>query len=132
VQIVNFKPEHGVCLGDAEGKHAALAERGVAYTLMNGRPIFSCGAVVLWDGMAEAWFLTGTEAAKHPVSVVKTTMFLIADTIGKLKLHRLQATIDAENETAVRFAEALAFKREGLMQKFSPDGKDYYLYARVI
>jgi len=132
MQIVEFKEEHAKWLGDTEGKHAALAEKGVAYTLMNGNPVFCCGAVELWDGMAEAWFITGKDAVKHPVSIMKTTMFLIADTIGKLNLHRLQATIEADNETAVRFVEGLAFKREGLMRKFGPDGKDYYLYARII
>ncbi len=36
------------------------SKRGQAFTyFLNGKPIFACGIVQLWDGVAEAWVLCG-------------------------------------------------------------------------
>lgn len=132
MEIVDFKEEHAEWLGDAEGKYATLAKQGMAYTLMNSQPIFCAGAAVFWPGVAEAWFLRGEEVTQHPVSVIRSTMLMIAETIGKLHLHRLQATILSTDERGIRFIEGLGFHSEGLMQGFGTNKENYYLYARIM
>ena len=131
MEIVDFKEEHAKCLCDTQGIYTNYARRGVAYTLMTTQPVFCAGAVLLWPGVAEAWFVKGGEVTNHPVSVFRHTMLMIAEAIGKLHLHRLQATVLSTDEKAIRFVEGLGFQREGLIRKFSTNQEDYYLYARI-
>jgi RimJ/RimL family protein N-acetyltransferase len=47
------------------------------------------------------------------------------------KIKRLQTSVKADSKLALRFAEWLGLKQEGLMKNYGPDGSDYYRYARI-
>ena len=44
---------------------------------------------------------------------------------------RVQAAVRTDWPEAQRFSRFLGFKQEGLMEKFGPDGSDYYRVARI-
>lgn len=52
-------------------------------------------------------------------------------TYHREKISRLQAYIKAGCPKHLRFAEWAGFERSGFLEKWGPDGSDYYLYARV-
>ena len=47
------------------------------------------------------------------------------------KPRRIQIEVKTDYRMGCRWAEALGFKREGLMRRWMPDGSDAYLYGRV-
>lgn len=47
------------------------------------------------------------------------------------KVHRIQAHVDPNFPPAVRWIKLLDFQYEGLMRKWSPDGRDMALWAMV-
>lgn len=44
---------------------------------------------------------------------------------------RIQAHVDPNFAPAVRWVELLGFQYEGLLRRFSPDGRDMAMYSRV-
>ncbi len=44
---------------------------------------------------------------------------------------RIDTAIDCTFEAAIRWADMLGFQREGVMQKYK-DGRDFYLYSKVV
>ena len=48
------------------------------------------------------------------------------------KIKRLQTSVKADCEMALRFASWLGLKPEGKMIGYGPDGSDYMRYARII
>ena len=49
----------------------------------------------------------------------------------KLKLHRLQTYVRSTNVRAIKWMEMCYFNREGLLKRYGPDIKDYYVYGRL-
>ena len=46
-------------------------------------------------------------------------------------LKRVSATINPDFPKAIKFAEKLGFKKEGVMRNFGPLGEDYLIYVKV-
>lgn len=96
---------------------------------VNGKPIICGGVVDLWAGVGEAWMLV-SETAKQLryTSIVGIKEFV--DDVFK-DYHRLQAIVDCENYEGIRLVEWLGFDREGMLRKYSMNGRDQFIYARV-
>ena len=45
--------------------------------------------------------------------------------------HRVQAYVKQDWEQAKRWIELVGMQEEGMVRKFSPDGRDHILYAKV-
>ena len=89
------------------------------------------GISLLWDGVAEAWFVLGVKGQEFPYRMAKIVKKMIMTMIEENNLFRLQASICSNDEKAVRFIKWLKFEEEGIMKKFGPDGADYIRYAWV-
>ena len=100
---------------------------GQAFTyFLNGKPVFACGIVQLWDGVAEAWLLAGNNVFDIKILAAKTIKQLQDQTCKKYKIKRLQTSVKANFERGLRFATWCGFEVEGLKRKYGPDGTDYY------
>jgi hypothetical protein len=120
------------CFPDLDERLHFIESSKMAWTIFyDGKPALSYGFEYKWDGMLEAWLLPGRVSITHGTLLSRGSRRLF-DKIGPhLNLRRLQIVVDVTREPAVRWAEFLKFKREGVMQKYGPEGNDYYMYART-
>jgi len=104
-----------------------------AFTLVdNGHLVAAGGIIPIWEGMGEAWLIPSDVMPRYRLRVIKTLRRRIDEIIDADNLRRLQATVRADYDVAVRFIEFLGFKREGLMKNYGPGGADHYMYSRII
>lgn len=108
------------------------ARLGLAVTaLVHGKPVAMFGCIMLWTGVAEMWSIISDDARRYPKQLTIVAKGF-SDIVAKsLSLHRLQLTVRFDEPRALRWAEYLGFEIEGLMHKYSPDGVDTYILARV-
>lgn len=112
----------------------AYSKSGPSCTLWaDETTVIACGGVACaaWKGFGEFWLVPSIHVPRYPKLVFKAARSFINDAINNMDLHRVQATIKANDPTAINWIERLGFEREGLMRKFGPNQEDQYLYARV-
>ena len=97
----------------------------------HGRPLAVFGCIPLWTGVGEAWLITDKDLSSiaRPFHRVTKKMFDIF--MSELNLVRLQVTVHSSNLQAVKWIKTLYFKEEGRLEKYGPDGKDFFMYARI-
>lgn len=101
-----------------------------AYTaLIDGEPIAIAGLIELWPGRAMAWSFLGEKAGPHMLALTR----VIGRFLKMCEHARIEAYVDPTFEAGHRWMELLGFEREtpGAMRRFTPDGRDQTLYARV-
>ena len=122
---LELRPEHKKYVVDIE-------DVGMSFTgLLNNHPIAAGGICYLWDGVAEGWVLASRDIFKYPIFCAKTIKKRTDLLAANNKIKRIQTAVKADSQKAIRFAEWLGFKKEGLMRNYGPDGSDHYLYAKV-
>lgn len=124
--VLELKPEHR--------KYAYfLKEIGMSFTgLVNDKPIAAGGVFHLWDGVAEGWVLASKEIYKYPIFCAKHIKRRTEIIIKANNIKRLQTSVKADCDVAVRFAKWMGLKEEGLMKSYGPDGSDFIRFAKVI
>ena len=124
--VLQLKPEHR--------KYAYfLKEIGMSFTgLVNNKPIAAGGVFHLWDGVAEGWVLASKEIYKYPIFCAKHIKRRTEIIIKANNIKRLQTSVKADCDVAVRFAKWMGLKEEGLMKSYGPDGSDFIRFAKVI
>ena len=124
--LLELKPEHR--------KYAYfLKEVGMSFTgLINNKPIAAGGVFHLWDGVAEGWVLATKDIYKYPVFCAKHIKQRTEIILKANKIKRLQTSVKANCDVALRFAKWLGLKEEGLMKNYGPDGSDFIRFARII
>lgn len=87
------------------------------------------GVVPACEDRYVAWALMSKDSGKNMVGITKAVKHFL-DTFGGT---RVEMHVREDFEQGKRWAEMLGFFCETPvpMRKFAPDGKDYYLYARV-
>ena len=125
-ETLELKPEHR--------KYAYfLKEVGMSFTgLVNDKPIAAGGVFHLWDGVAEGWVLATKDIYKYPVFCAKHIKQRTEIILQANKIKRLQTSVKADCDVALRFAKWLGLKEEGLMKQYGPDGSDFIRFARII
>ena len=125
-ETLELKPEHR--------KYAYfLKEIGMSFTgLVNNKPIAAGGVFHLWDGVAEGWVLATKDIYKYPVFCAKHIKQRTEIILKANKIKRLQTSVKADCDVALRFAKWLGLKEEGLMKRYGPDGSDFIRFARII
>jgi hypothetical protein len=102
-----------------------------AWTAMyRGRMACFFGICSLWPGVGEAWMLTTSVVEGHAVKMLRGAMRYFDIAMSDLKLHRLQITVNVNDGLAIRYANALKFRREGLLIGYGPNGNDHEMLAR--
>ena len=124
-KFLELRPEHK--------KYAYFLKRiGMSFTgIVNNIPIAAGGVFPLWDGVAEGWVLGTAEMKKYPITFARVIKHRTEMMCKNNSFKRLQTSVKADCEIAIRFAKWMDFKPEGLMKHYGPDGSDYYRYARI-
>ena len=124
--LLELKPEHR--------KYAYfLKEVGMSFTgFVNNKPIAAGGVFHLWDGVAEGWVLATKDIYKYPIFCAKHIKQRTEIILKANKIKRIQTSVKADCDVALRFAKWLGFKKEGLMESYGPDGSDFVRFARIM
>ena len=146
MRVVDFLTEHaqelvdsdGVDIGTIQTAHTDFAtymdflqSYGARTFLENGHIIGCAGVALLWEGVGEGWFMGSERMQKNRYSVIRYVRKMLFKHQENGPLRRIHANVRADWPEALRFAEFLGFTKEGLLRKFGPDGKDYYVLGRV-
>lgn len=111
-----------------EYAESIVGQTGVGWTVAkDGRPVACGGIAEQWPGRAEAWTLLSDEALlmfRHVHRVARGA-------IANAPWSRVEMKVDAQHDAGVRWARRLGFECEGLMRKYTTDGRDIFLFARV-
>lgn len=111
---------------------AAYFEPCECYTVVRTEDdkIIGVGDVThMWEGRYILWFYAGADIEKKD-----WLPFLrkFTDTLVQRKdIKRVQCSVDACYQQAIRMAQLIGFKCEGLMKSYLPNGNDAYLFAWV-
>jgi hypothetical protein len=124
-KLLELKPEHR--------KYTYfLKEVGMSFTgLVDNKPIAAGNVFHLWDGVAEGWVLATKEIYKYPVFCAKHIKKRTEMLIKNNNIKRLQTSVKADCEMAIRFAKWLGLKPEGVMKSYGPAGEDFIRFARI-
>lgn len=95
---------------------------------LDGVIIAICGITRVADYLGEGWAYFSPELPKAPIKVIKEIKKFIQ---GQKHMRRIQCTVDIYNTKAIRFAEALGFKPEGILQSYGPDGHDHIMFTII-
>lgn len=112
-----FTPEYGY----------ALEESGNCFTgLANGTPVVCAGVVEQWHGRGLAWALIAESAGPHFVVITRA----VKRFLDIAPWQRIEAQVDAEFGRGIRWAEMLGFEVESKMSRFTPEGRDAFMFVR--
>ena len=93
----------------------------------SGRVLGCGGAIEQWNGRAIVWALLACDSGKHFTAIHRA----VASFLNGLPYHRIETTVDSNFAQGKRWADLLGFEFEGVARKYTPDGKDSFLYAIV-
>jgi hypothetical protein len=82
------------------------------------------------NGVATISLVASEEADKHPIPFARASKIEL-EAIAK-KYRRVQATVHVDYIKSIKWLQRLDFKLEGILNKYGPDGADYYMMARTI
>lgn len=109
------------------GEYIEQATESLTGIAEDGGIVGMAGLMQRHEGCAIAWAVLSEDAGQRFIRIHK----IVSRVLKASGYHRIEAYADAEHGESARWLELLGFKREGLMQQFSPDRRDHYLYARV-
>jgi hypothetical protein len=98
---------------------------------LQAAPVAAWGAFPQWPGRAVAWALFTPRAKRYAMRVRNATLFHVEQLQQRDHLRRLEATVDASDPAAIRWAQQLGFEVEALLRSYGPCGEDYFMMARV-
>ncbi|WP_369064774.1 GNAT family N-acetyltransferase [Burkholderia gladioli] len=135
-----LRPDHilGVDLQPAQAGIAgvltlAYAEHlctlpGVGWALVDGGETLGCGGIVeVWENRAQAWTLISPALLRR----FRPAHRMVRDILNDAPWRRIEMDVDAEHVAGVAWAERLGFVLEGVRHKYTADGRDVMLYARI-
>lgn len=136
VAAMDLRPDelgHFASIKDYIERCKIYTTRGPCFTaIVEGEGVAMCwGFIPYWQGVWEAWALTSYLVERHPIATIRRAQSVFDQIESDLQAHRLQITVKASNKTSLRFAEALRFKQEGVLNSYGPDGSDYIMLART-
>jgi hypothetical protein len=97
----------------------------------DGKPVCAFGVIPLWRGVGDVWMLTDAELPSYGRTFHRVAKGMFDIYIDELNIIRLQCTVHAANFQAIKWIKAMYFKQEGLLEKYGPDGCDFYMFARL-
>ena len=143
LSFIPFQPEHleGLRLQRAQ-RHLkpllAIPEYGrqlvtpYSWTgVANGAVVGCAGLLPQWPGRAIAWALLTPQLDARQFLRAHLRVRRVIETAQRDGMRRIEASVDAAFDAGHRWALALDFAPEGLMRRFSPEGRDHLLYARI-
>jgi len=142
MHIIPFKKEHLLNLdlqrNQPEVAHlmdnpefgAALELQPLSFTAIEEGKVYACGGLIEeWKGVARAWALLSENMGNKFMPVHRAVKAAIE--ANQEKYHRIEMSVIADFAQGCRWARLLGFELESKAKKYSPDGKDCFIYARV-
>lgn len=98
--------------------------------MVDGNVVGIGGIQEMWPGRGLAWALMSP--AINPREFVRITnkVRLVLEQAHRETFRRIEASVDVGFDNGHRWARLLGFESEGLLRKFSPEGRDHIGYAR--
>jgi hypothetical protein len=115
-------------------KNAAIkyAENGLGFTCLDGGLVIGFGGVYAhWEGVGEVWCMLSDATEKHRLAIARTFLKGLQYTQGELRLHRVQATVRADNEVSIRLIKWLGFELESSLDWYGPNKELFYRYRKL-
>ena len=118
------------------GQMKELAEsreaNGQCLTGVTNDVIVGCGGIdLMWTGVGEVWLIMSYEVDKYPLRAYEIIRDGLAKLIEGNDLFRVQGWCRVDFAQAHSLFKHLGFKAEGIAKKYTPDGADCILYAKV-
>ena len=111
---------------------AALEALGPAFTARRGDTIVACwGLVDIWPGRADCWALLAADIGPAGFGALHRQVAVGLDEAGRQGYRRLETTVDPDFPPARRWVRLLGFAFEGRLRRYTPDGRDMLIYARI-
>ena len=108
-----------------------MIAEGLAFTAFrHNECILSFGVQPIWKGNAEIWMVVNKDIDRDKFFLCRAAMRLSPYIAECLQLVRLQCHVCIDNVQASQWIEKMLFVQEGLLRKYGPDGRDYFVYAR--
>jgi RimJ/RimL family protein N-acetyltransferase len=124
--------EYGLDLYSNEQVAEQTERDGLSVTGLVDGEIVGCGGIrKMWDGVGECWLILSPEVDKYPLSAYICIKQGIEKLIDENNFIRLQAWGRLDFPQAHTLFKHLGFKPEGTAKKYTPDGVDCILYAKV-
>ena len=107
-------------------------KNGMCLTAVDDGLITGCAGIdLMWAGVGEVWLLLTCNVDKYPRTLYNNIKEGLAKIIKDNDLFRVQAWGRIGFDRAHILFKHLKFKPEGIARKYTPDGVDAILYAKV-
>lgn len=127
---VELQPAQAISAGVMTREYAEhlCSLRGVGWALVDAGVPIGCGGIVeIWENRAQAWSLLSPRALERFRAVHRMTLAVLAETPWR----RIEMDVDATHAAGIAWATRLGFVAEGVRRKYTVDGRDVILFARV-
>ncbi|WP_321814578.1 MULTISPECIES: GNAT family acetyltransferase [unclassified Paraburkholderia] len=113
---------------DEDYARTLIANKGVAWAVVeDGEPIACGGIAEAWTDRAIAWSMITPRAFRYFPRLHR----LVKRVLDESPWVRIEIDVRADHAAGCRWADHLGFIVEGIRRKYTPDGADMILYARV-
>ena len=140
--LENIKPEHfdeikgqasqeffkNLLLRNPEYKYA-ICQNSIGKTgRLDGVIIGICGITQISSYLGEGWAYFADTMPRGSIKVLKEIRKFIQ---AQKHIRRIQCTVDIHNHRALKYAEALGFKAEGILRAYGPEGHDHVMFTII-
>ncbi len=129
---VELSPGHAAAVGamTRESAERLCAATRVGWAIVENGVTLGCGGIAeVWENRAQAWTLLSS-ALMSPRRF-RTVQRMVHGVLDDAPWRRIEMDVDAANTTGAAWAERLGFVRECVRRKYTVDGRDVILFARV-
>ncbi|WP_322063693.1 GNAT family N-acetyltransferase [Burkholderia cenocepacia] len=113
-----------------ESAERLCAATRVGWALVEGGITLGCGGFAeVWENRAQAWTLM-SPALMSPRRF-RSVHRMVHAVLDDAPWRRIEMDVDAANTAGAAWVERLGFVREGVRRKYTADGRDVILFARV-
>lgn len=100
----------------------------VGWTIVDGDVVLGCGGIVeIWENRAQAWTLISSALLRR----FRPAHRMVRAVLDDAPWRRIEMDVDAAHTAGIAWAEHLGFVNEGVRRKYTVDGRDVILFARV-
>lgn len=91
-----------------------------------GKPIFACGITFFWEGVGEIWIrmIEPSLCLGHAFLIIDEGKKLLGSVYEHFKMHRLEATVRADDTRTLVFDQHMGFEIECTKKEFYADKCD--------
>ena len=134
LDFVDFIPDHleRIKIRSAQDGERPKSIRGPAVTILSdGEPLAIFGWYFICPGVVQIWAFVSEGVSEHKKSFHKACKAFLANGIGPVGARRIQFSVRCGFQQGWRWAKALGFRCEGVMEQYAPDGQPCWLFART-